>query len=47
MDEQQNIQPMQSDFERVRKETADGKEYWSARELRCSTKRCRLPKAEE
>lgn len=33
MDEQQNIQPMQSDFERVRKETADGKEYWSAREL--------------
>ncbi len=33
MDEQQNIQPMQSDIERVRKETADGKEYWSAREL--------------
>jgi hypothetical protein len=33
MDEQQNIQPMQSDFKRVRKETADGKEYWSAREL--------------
>lgn len=33
MDEQQNIQPMQSDFERIRKETADGKEYWSAREL--------------
>lgn len=33
MDEQQNIQPMQSDFERVRKETVDGKEYWSAREL--------------
>jgi hypothetical protein len=33
MDEQQNIQPMQSDFERVRKETADDKEYWSAREL--------------
>lgn len=33
MDEQQNIQPMQSDFERIRKETADGKNYWSAREL--------------
>ena len=33
MDEQQNIQPMQSDFERIRKETADGKEYWSAREF--------------
>lgn len=33
MDEQQNIQPMQSDFERIRKETADGKVYWSAREL--------------
>lgn len=33
MDGQHNMQPMQSDFERIRKETADGKEYWSAREL--------------
>ena len=33
MDEQQNIQPMQSDFERIKKEAADGTDYWSAREL--------------
>ena len=33
MDEQQNIQPMQSDFEQIKKTDADGKEYWSAREL--------------
>lgn len=33
MDEQQNIQPMQSDFEQIKKTNADGKNYWSAREL--------------
>ncbi len=33
MDEQQNIQPMQSDFEQVKKRTDKGKEYWSARDL--------------
>lgn len=33
MDEQQNIQPMQSDFEQIKKSDADGKNYWSAREL--------------
>ena len=33
MDEQQNIQPMQSDFEQIKKTYADGKNYWSAREL--------------
>ncbi|MBQ6423508.1 MAG: virulence RhuM family protein [Prevotella sp.] len=33
MDEQQNIQPMQSDFERIKKEAAYGTDYWSAREL--------------
>ena len=33
MDEQQNIQPMQSDFEQIKKTDADGKNYWSAREL--------------
>lgn len=33
MDEQQNIQPMQSDFELIKKTDADGKNYWSAREL--------------
>ncbi len=32
MDGQHNMQPMQSDFEQIKK-TADGKEYWSAREL--------------
>jgi len=33
MDEQQNIQPMQSDFEQIKKTDADGKNYWSARGL--------------
>ena len=33
MDEQQNIQPMQSDFEQIKKTDADGKDFWSAREL--------------
>lgn len=33
MDEQQNIQPMQSDFEQIKKTDADGKNYWSTREL--------------
>lgn len=33
MDEQQNIQPMQSDFEQIKKTDADGKNYWTAREL--------------
>lgn len=33
MDEQQKIQPMQSDFEHIKKTDADGKNYWSAREL--------------
>ena len=28
-----NIQPMQSDFEQIKKSTEKGKEYWSAREL--------------
>lgn len=32
MDGQHNMQLMQSDFEQIKK-TADGKEYWSAREL--------------
>ena len=34
MDEQQNIQPMQSDFEQIKKTDADGKDFWSARERR-------------
>ena len=33
MDEQQNIQPMQSDFEQIKKTDKNGREYWSAREL--------------
>ena len=33
MDEQQNIQPMLPDYERIRKVDEHGKEYWSAREL--------------
>ena len=33
MDEQKNIQPMQSDFEQIKKKDADGQEYWSARKL--------------
>ena len=33
MKDDANIQPMQSDFEQIKKLTEDGKEYWSAREL--------------
>ena len=33
MTEDRNIQPMQSDFEQIKKVTEEGKEYWSAREL--------------
>ena len=33
MDEQQNIQPMQSDFEQIKKTAENGMNYWSAREL--------------
>ena len=33
MDKQLNMQPMQSDYERIRKADEHGKEYWSAREL--------------
>ena len=33
MAEELNIQPMQSDFEQIKKVTEKGKEYWSAREL--------------
>ena len=33
MTEDRNIQPMQSDFEQIKKVTEKGKAYWSAREL--------------
>ena len=33
MEKDSNIQPMQSDFEQIKKVTEKGKEYWSAREL--------------
>ena len=33
MTEETNIQPIQSDFEQIRKAAEDGREYWSAREL--------------
>lgn len=33
MEKESNIQPMQSDFEQIKKVTDKGKEYWSAREL--------------
>ena len=33
MTEESNIQPMQSDFEQIKRKTDDGQEYWSAREL--------------
>ena len=33
MAEDTNIQPMQSDFEQIKKVTEKGKEYWSARGL--------------
>ena len=33
MEKDSNIQPMQSDFEQIKKVTEKGKDYWSAREL--------------
>ena len=33
MEKDSNIQPMQSDFQQIKKVTEKGKEYWSAREL--------------
>jgi len=33
MEQDTNIQPLQSDFEQIKKVTEKGKEYWSAREL--------------
>lgn len=33
MTNETNIQPMQSDFEQIKKKSADGQEYWSARDL--------------
>ena len=33
MDKQQNIQPMRSDFEQIKKTDENGAEYWCAREL--------------
>ena len=33
MTEETNIQPLQPDFEQIRKTAEDGREYWSAREL--------------
>ena len=33
MTDEPNIQPIQSDFEQIRKTADDGREYWSAREL--------------
>ena len=33
MIEENNISPMSSDFEQIKKSTEDGQEYWSSREL--------------
>ena len=33
MTNETNIQPMQSNFEQIKKKSADGQEYWSARDL--------------
>ena len=33
MSDETNIQPIRSDFEQIRKNADDGREYWSAREL--------------
>jgi hypothetical protein len=33
MKDETNIQPIQSDFEQIKKKTEDGREFWSAREL--------------
>ena len=35
MEEHNNISRMQSDFEQIKKQSEDGKEYWTSREL-CS-----------
>jgi len=32
--ESNNISPMYSDFEQIKKSTEDGQEYWSSRDLR-------------
>lgn len=36
MTEETNIQPIQPDFEQIRKTAESGQEYWSARELATS-----------
>ena len=33
MTEETNIQPIQPDFEQIKKTDEDGREYWSAREV--------------
>ena len=33
MTDETNIQPIQPDFEQIKKTGEDGKEYWSVREL--------------
>ena len=33
MTDESNIQPLQPDFEQIKKRAEDGKEYWSARDL--------------
>ena len=33
MAEETNIQPIQPDFEQIKRTAEDGQEYWSAREL--------------
>lgn len=33
MTDESNIQPLQPDFEQIKKRAENGKEYWSAREL--------------
>ena len=33
MTDESNIQPLQPDFEQIKRKAEDGKEYWSARDL--------------
>ena len=33
MTDESNIQPLQSDFEQIKRKPENGKEYWSARDL--------------
>ena len=33
MTDESNIQPLQPDFEQIKRRAEDGKEYWSARDL--------------